>query len=43
MRTSVCKIYFYERTQSLYQQSYLIDLTYQKKITNVDAMYAIRW
>ena len=43
MRTSVCTIYSYERTQSLYQQLYLIDMTYQNKITNVDAIYAIRW
>ena len=42
MRTSVCKIYSYERTR-LCQQLYLIDLTYQNKSTNVDAMYAICW
>ena len=43
MRTSVCKIYIGERTQRLHQQFYRIDLTYQNKITNVDAMHAIRW
>ena len=42
MRTSVCKIYSYGRTR-LCQQLYLIDLTYQNKITNVDSMYAIRF
>ena len=31
----------YERSQILYQRLYQIDLTYQQKITNVDAMCAI--
>ena len=39
---SVCKIYSYGCTR-LCQQLYLINLTYQNKITNVNSMYAIRW
>ena len=40
MQTSVCEIYSYERTQSLYQQLYLIDLAF---FINLDSMYANRW